>query len=133
MLRYQGVHGARDPSDEMKASMHARFYGQIRQVPGLEHAMQWHELSTDLPGTGMRIYQWLLLQKLTGPPDRWDERGRRGRTKNLCHGGGGPSLRLPADKTASGRTTGETTCKFAKQGKHCPEAGQSSPYNRKKP
>eukprot|EP00959_Pyramimonas_sp_CCMP1952_P123886 2589951-Pyramimonas_sp.AAC.1 len=49
-------------------------------------------------------------------------------------GGGGKSasamaatvhrLGLPTDKLASGRTTGQTSCKFVKQGKNCPEAGQ---------
>eukprot|EP00959_Pyramimonas_sp_CCMP1952_P335178 7018355-Pyramimonas_sp.AAC.1 len=62
MERYQELYGAREPSDEMKASMHAQFYEQIRQVPRLQSAMQWYELSTDPPGTGMRAYQWLLLQ-----------------------------------------------------------------------
>eukprot|EP00959_Pyramimonas_sp_CCMP1952_P322188 6741808-Pyramimonas_sp.AAC.1 len=62
MERYQELYGAREPSDEMKASMHAHFYEQIRQVPRLDYAMQWHELSTDLPVTGMRSYQWLLYQ-----------------------------------------------------------------------
>eukprot|EP00959_Pyramimonas_sp_CCMP1952_P038203 799462-Pyramimonas_sp.AAC.1 len=38
----------------------------------------------------------------------------------------------PTDKLASGRTKGETTCKFVKQGKNFPEAGQGCPYNHKK-
>eukprot|EP00959_Pyramimonas_sp_CCMP1952_P245582 5132924-Pyramimonas_sp.AAC.1 len=58
MERYQELHGARGPSDEMKASIHAHFYEQIRQVPRLKYATQWRELSTDPPGTGMRTYQW---------------------------------------------------------------------------
>eukprot|EP00959_Pyramimonas_sp_CCMP1952_P118878 2485328-Pyramimonas_sp.AAC.1 len=62
MERYQDLYGARELSDEMKASVHAEFYEQIRQVPMLEHAMQWYGLSTDPPGAGMRIYKWLLLQ-----------------------------------------------------------------------
>eukprot|EP00959_Pyramimonas_sp_CCMP1952_P425790 8918566-Pyramimonas_sp.AAC.1 len=62
MRRYQELYSAREPSDEMKASLHAHFYEQIRQVPRLEYAMQWYEFSTDPPGTGMRIYQWLQLQ-----------------------------------------------------------------------
>eukprot|EP00959_Pyramimonas_sp_CCMP1952_P328520 6877639-Pyramimonas_sp.AAC.1 len=62
MERCQELYGAREPSVEMKASMHAHFYEQSRQVPRLEYAMQWYELSTDPPGTGMRTYQWLILQ-----------------------------------------------------------------------
>eukprot|EP00959_Pyramimonas_sp_CCMP1952_P451192 9446370-Pyramimonas_sp.AAC.1 len=62
MERYQDLHGAREPSDEMKASVHAHFYEKIRQAPRLEYAMQRCEFSTDPPGTRMRTYQWLLLQ-----------------------------------------------------------------------
>eukprot|EP00959_Pyramimonas_sp_CCMP1952_P230675 4822616-Pyramimonas_sp.AAC.1 len=117
MERHQEFYGAKESSDEMKASIHAHFYKQIRQVPRLEYAMQWYELSTDPPGTGMRTYQWLLLQvesllmrdreqwaisehestlssRNRGPPDRWDERGWWGRTKSLCHGVNSPSIRI---------------------------------------
>eukprot|EP00959_Pyramimonas_sp_CCMP1952_P307226 6430296-Pyramimonas_sp.AAC.1 len=62
MERYQELYGAREPSDEMKASIRAHFYEQIRQVPRREYAMQWYELSTDPPGTGIITYQWILLQ-----------------------------------------------------------------------
>eukprot|EP00959_Pyramimonas_sp_CCMP1952_P317710 6649535-Pyramimonas_sp.AAC.1 len=62
MERYQKKYGARGPSDEIKASIHAHFYEQIRQVPRLEYAAQWYELPADPLGTGMRAYQWLLLQ-----------------------------------------------------------------------
>eukprot|EP00959_Pyramimonas_sp_CCMP1952_P035025 733287-Pyramimonas_sp.AAC.1 len=40
MERHQELHGAREPSDEMKVSIHAHFYEQIRQGPRLEYAMQ---------------------------------------------------------------------------------------------
>eukprot|EP00959_Pyramimonas_sp_CCMP1952_P260794 5453184-Pyramimonas_sp.AAC.1 len=46
----------------MKASIDAHFYEQIRQVPRFQYAMQWYELSTGPPGTGMRTHHWLLLQ-----------------------------------------------------------------------
>eukprot|EP00959_Pyramimonas_sp_CCMP1952_P215222 4503209-Pyramimonas_sp.AAC.1 len=59
MDRNQELYGARGPSDELKASIHAHCYEQIKQVPRLEVIMQWYELSTDPPGTGMRSYQWL--------------------------------------------------------------------------
>eukprot|EP00959_Pyramimonas_sp_CCMP1952_P233739 4884757-Pyramimonas_sp.AAC.1 len=126
MERYKELHGARGPSDEMKASMHAIF-DQIRQVPGLEYATQWHELSTDHPGTGVRAYQWLLLQ-VESPMMRGREQraisehestlnsgNRQARlTGGMNEGGGGGRrasavaatahrLGLPTDKTASGR------------------------------
>eukprot|EP00959_Pyramimonas_sp_CCMP1952_P378367 7926122-Pyramimonas_sp.AAC.1 len=47
MERYQELYGGREPSDETKASMCAHFYEQMRQVPGLQYAIQWCELSTD--------------------------------------------------------------------------------------
>eukprot|EP00959_Pyramimonas_sp_CCMP1952_P009538 199136-Pyramimonas_sp.AAC.1 len=62
MERCQELYGAREPSDGMKASIHAHLCEQIRQVPRLEYAMQWYELSTGAPGTGMRTHQRLLLQ-----------------------------------------------------------------------
>eukprot|EP00959_Pyramimonas_sp_CCMP1952_P318587 6666113-Pyramimonas_sp.AAC.1 len=40
MERHQELHGAREPSHEMKASIHAHFYEQIRQVPRLRYATQ---------------------------------------------------------------------------------------------
>eukprot|EP00959_Pyramimonas_sp_CCMP1952_P192694 4029145-Pyramimonas_sp.AAC.1 len=46
----------------MKALMRAHFHEQIRQAPRLHYVMQWYDLSTDPPGTGMRTYPWLLLQ-----------------------------------------------------------------------
>eukprot|EP00959_Pyramimonas_sp_CCMP1952_P215686 4511624-Pyramimonas_sp.AAC.1 len=59
-----------------------------------------------------------------GPPDRRENEGGGG-------GKGAPAmaatvhrLGLPAEKLASGRMKGETTCKFVKKGKNCPEAGQ---------
>eukprot|EP00959_Pyramimonas_sp_CCMP1952_P059985 1253143-Pyramimonas_sp.AAC.2 len=61
MERNQELCGAREPSDEMKASIHPNFYEQVKQVPRLEVVMQWHETSTDLPGTGMRSYHWLFV------------------------------------------------------------------------
>eukprot|EP00959_Pyramimonas_sp_CCMP1952_P101799 2129534-Pyramimonas_sp.AAC.1 len=62
MEQYQELRGAREPSDEMKASVYAHFYEQMRQVPRLPSVMQWYELSSETPGTGMSTYQWLLLQ-----------------------------------------------------------------------
>eukprot|EP00959_Pyramimonas_sp_CCMP1952_P312930 6550282-Pyramimonas_sp.AAC.1 len=56
MGRYQELHGDRE------VSMHAHFYEHIKQVPRLEAIMQWYEISTDPPRTGMRSYQWLLYQ-----------------------------------------------------------------------
>eukprot|EP00959_Pyramimonas_sp_CCMP1952_P110784 2317648-Pyramimonas_sp.AAC.1 len=38
-------------------------------------------------------------------------------------------LALPTDKSASGRTQGDATCRFVKQEKICPEAGQGCRYN----
>eukprot|EP00959_Pyramimonas_sp_CCMP1952_P169310 3536900-Pyramimonas_sp.AAC.1 len=40
MERYQELYGAREPSNEMKASMHAHVHEQVRQVPWLQSAMQ---------------------------------------------------------------------------------------------
>eukprot|EP00959_Pyramimonas_sp_CCMP1952_P234059 4891051-Pyramimonas_sp.AAC.1 len=155
MERYQDLYGAREPSDEMKASMHAHFYEQIRQVPRLEYAMQWYELSTDPLGTEMRTYQWLLLQgeslrmqdreqrAISEHESTLNSRNRQARLTGEANEGGGGGRRasamaatvhrlgLPADKLASGRTKGETTCKFVKQGENCPEAGQGCPYNHK--
>eukprot|EP00959_Pyramimonas_sp_CCMP1952_P306786 6420772-Pyramimonas_sp.AAC.1 len=62
MERFQDLCGAREPSDQMKTSINAHFHEQSRQVPRLEYALQWYELSTDAPGTGMRTYHWLWLQ-----------------------------------------------------------------------
>eukprot|EP00959_Pyramimonas_sp_CCMP1952_P081417 1700983-Pyramimonas_sp.AAC.1 len=62
MERYRDLRGAREPSGEMKASMHAHFYEQVKQVPRLEGVMQWYEVSTDPHGTGMHSYQWLAWQ-----------------------------------------------------------------------
>eukprot|EP00959_Pyramimonas_sp_CCMP1952_P442224 9257859-Pyramimonas_sp.AAC.1 len=62
MERYQELHGAKEPSDHIKAPMRAHFYEQIRQAPRLHYVMQWYDLPTAPPGTGMRPYQWLLLQ-----------------------------------------------------------------------
>eukprot|EP00959_Pyramimonas_sp_CCMP1952_P203389 4253338-Pyramimonas_sp.AAC.1 len=59
-MRYQELCGAREPSGEMEASIHAHVYEQVRQVPRLEGVMQWYELSTDLHGAGMRSYQRLV-------------------------------------------------------------------------
>eukprot|EP00959_Pyramimonas_sp_CCMP1952_P331612 6944083-Pyramimonas_sp.AAC.1 len=42
-------------------------------------------------------------------------------------------LGSPTDKLARGRTKSEATCKFARQGKNCPEIGQGCPYSHKKP
>eukprot|EP00959_Pyramimonas_sp_CCMP1952_P450936 9441298-Pyramimonas_sp.AAC.1 len=110
--------------------------------------MQWYELSTDPPGTGMRTYQWLLLQVeslMMRDREQWaisehestlNSRDRQARlTGGKNEGGGGGRrasataatvhrLGMPTDKLASGRTKCETTCKFVKQGKTCPEAGQ---------
>eukprot|EP00959_Pyramimonas_sp_CCMP1952_P320860 6714482-Pyramimonas_sp.AAC.1 len=132
----------------MKPSMRANFYEQIRQVPRLEHAMQWYELSTDPPGTGMRSYQWFLHQVeslMMHDREKWaiserestlNPRRRQDRLAGGMNEGGGGGRRASAmaatahrlglrtDKTASGRTKGETTCKFVKPGEICPEAGQ---------
>eukprot|EP00959_Pyramimonas_sp_CCMP1952_P042474 888110-Pyramimonas_sp.AAC.1 len=62
MERHQELYGAREPAEEMKASMRAHLHEQIRQAPRLHYVMQWYDLSTDPPGAGMRTYQWLLLQ-----------------------------------------------------------------------
>eukprot|EP00959_Pyramimonas_sp_CCMP1952_P319306 6681514-Pyramimonas_sp.AAC.1 len=42
--------------------MRALFYEQIRQAPKRHSVMQWYDLSTDPPGTGMRTHRRLLLQ-----------------------------------------------------------------------
>eukprot|EP00959_Pyramimonas_sp_CCMP1952_P181297 3790828-Pyramimonas_sp.AAC.1 len=136
MERYRALYGAREPSDEMNASIHAHLHDQMRQVSRLEYAMQWYELSTDPPGTGMRTYQWLLLQVeslMLRVREQWaisqheptlNSRNRQARlTGGTNEGGGGGKrasamaatvhrLGLPTDKTASGRkkTTSETTC-----------------------
>eukprot|EP00959_Pyramimonas_sp_CCMP1952_P111170 2325595-Pyramimonas_sp.AAC.1 len=62
MERHQELRGAREASDQMKSPMLPHRYEQIRLAPRPMYAMQWHELSTEPPGTGMRTYQWLLLQ-----------------------------------------------------------------------
>eukprot|EP00959_Pyramimonas_sp_CCMP1952_P151932 3178948-Pyramimonas_sp.AAC.1 len=46
----------------MKASIHARFYEQVKHVPRLEVIMQRHGISTDHPGTEMRSSPYLLWQ-----------------------------------------------------------------------
>eukprot|EP00959_Pyramimonas_sp_CCMP1952_P152791 3196729-Pyramimonas_sp.AAC.1 len=129
MERHQEFHGAREPSDEMKASMHAHFYELIRQAPRLEHATQWYELSKDPPGTGVRIYQWLLLQVeslMMRGREQWaisayestlHSRSRQARLTGGSNEGVGGGKRasamaatvhrfgLPTDKSASGRRT----------------------------
>eukprot|EP00959_Pyramimonas_sp_CCMP1952_P211671 4429568-Pyramimonas_sp.AAC.1 len=135
MERCQELFGAREPSDEMKASIHAHFYEHIRQVPRLEYAMQSYELSTDAAGTGVRTYQRFLLQvespmmrgreqwAMPVPESTLSSRNRQARLAGGTNEGGGDGRRasamaatihrlgLPTDKTASGRTKGEATCK----------------------
>eukprot|EP00959_Pyramimonas_sp_CCMP1952_P442018 9253199-Pyramimonas_sp.AAC.1 len=62
MERHQELYGAREPSDEMKASIHAHFYEQIKELPRLEAIVQWYELSTTPPGTGMRSCPWFCTR-----------------------------------------------------------------------
>eukprot|EP00959_Pyramimonas_sp_CCMP1952_P444495 9306788-Pyramimonas_sp.AAC.1 len=151
------MHGAREPSDDTKASTHAHFYEQIRQVLRLQSDMQWHELSADSPGTGMRTSQWLLLQveslmmrdrEQRAISERESTLTCRNRQARLTGGnseGGGDARRasamaatiqrlgMPTDQLASGRAKGETTCNLVNQEKMCPEGGQGCPYKHKKP
>eukprot|EP00959_Pyramimonas_sp_CCMP1952_P312251 6535266-Pyramimonas_sp.AAC.1 len=118
MKRYQELYGAREPSDEMKDSMHAHFHEQIRQVLRLQSAMQWYELSTDPPSTGMRTYQCLLLQVVSlimrdreqwaisehestlnsrnrqARPTGGKHEGSGGGKKSFCHGSDNPTTRI---------------------------------------
>eukprot|EP00959_Pyramimonas_sp_CCMP1952_P407553 8541548-Pyramimonas_sp.AAC.1 len=61
------------------------------------------------------------------------------RVRVLAVGDGPPlwqqqrTLGLPTDRTASGQTKSETTCKFVKHRKKCPEAGQGCPCSHQKP
>eukprot|EP00959_Pyramimonas_sp_CCMP1952_P359460 7526775-Pyramimonas_sp.AAC.1 len=142
MERHQELHGTREPPDEMKASIHAHLYEQVRQVPRLEGIMQLYEVSTDRHGRGMRSYEWLVWQielSMMRDREKWaisehgsalnssNRQARLGGGGNGEGGGGGRRASatvatvdrpgLPTYKTASRRTKGDTTCRHANQGK----------------
>eukprot|EP00959_Pyramimonas_sp_CCMP1952_P131813 2755882-Pyramimonas_sp.AAC.1 len=146
MERHQDLHGAREPSDELVASVRAHFHEQMRQAPRLHSVMQLYDLCAGLPGAGMRTDQWLLLQVgslMMRDREQWaiseheatpDPRNRQARLpggKSEGDGGGQRAsamaatiqrIGLPAGKLASGRTKSEATCQFVRPGKNCPEA-----------
>eukprot|EP00959_Pyramimonas_sp_CCMP1952_P003010 62217-Pyramimonas_sp.AAC.1 len=111
MERYQELYGAREPSDEMKASVHAHFYEHIRQVPREQCAISEHESTLDSRNRQAR---------LTGGMNE----GGGGRRSASAMAAAAYRLGLPGDKLASERTKGETTCIFVRQGENCPAVGQ---------
>eukprot|EP00959_Pyramimonas_sp_CCMP1952_P245803 5137252-Pyramimonas_sp.AAC.1 len=56
------LYGARPPSDEMRASIHAHFIEQRRKPKNLDFACQLYDLSKDKLGEGARSYEWLMSQ-----------------------------------------------------------------------
>eukprot|EP00959_Pyramimonas_sp_CCMP1952_P273393 5714540-Pyramimonas_sp.AAC.1 len=54
---YQQLHGARPPSDEMRASIHARFIEQCRKLKKLDFVCQLYDLSKDRLGEGVKTYE----------------------------------------------------------------------------
>eukprot|EP00959_Pyramimonas_sp_CCMP1952_P282156 5897615-Pyramimonas_sp.AAC.1 len=85
--------------------------------------MQWYELSTDPPGTGMCSYRDREKWAISEHESTLDSRSRQARLTGGMNEGGGGGRRisamaamlhrvgLPTDKTASGRAKGETACK----------------------
>eukprot|EP00959_Pyramimonas_sp_CCMP1952_P336065 7036845-Pyramimonas_sp.AAC.1 len=59
---YQQFYGARPPSDEMRASVHAHFIEQCRKPKKLDFACQLYDLPRDKLGQGVSSYEWLMEQ-----------------------------------------------------------------------
>eukprot|EP00959_Pyramimonas_sp_CCMP1952_P183567 3838271-Pyramimonas_sp.AAC.1 len=58
----QQLYGARPPSDEMRALIHARFIEQRRMPNTLNFVCQLYDLSKDKLGHCAKTYEWLMGQ-----------------------------------------------------------------------